>query len=981
MTDSQQRTMMRCNPFSSANESCIVALAISVVLLRILSPSCRAQATQTTLVPDAPGTSAPSSRSSDFWADQALPRGQALPAAQLVQILERNPEAMVEVKALAAASAQEQGISLEADTLTDQQVYAQIGTNDELRATVTQFLRNRGYLADQEGISVGAASGPRDADSALDGAEDAADASLGNAGTLHSRGNSENIADKMSLRQMKVQPEASGDGSGQTGAIRTVAPNITDEPRVTRRPTPYNLLSLRDLYTQIPDVPGHLSRFGSDLFVLHDLQGKPMLAPDENGASEALDVPLGPDYVLGPGDELSIHLWGGVSLNLQRVIDREGQVALPEAGLVQVAGLTMANAQTLVGNMLQQQYRNVQVSLTVARLRSIRIFVVGDVKSPGAYEVSALASPISILFLAGGPTASGSMRTLRHYRNQQLVGEIDLYDFMLHGVRASDDRLQSGDTLLIPPVGPEVAIFGAVRRPAIYELKDEHDLSSVLADAGGLTVAAELTHITIDRVVENQHREEIAVGGTPRDVPDPPPDLKAVGVKDGDRVRVGTVLPYEQRVIYLQGHVARPGRVAYRDNLEIGDVLRSYQDLLPEPARRGEIVRLVPPDLHPETIDFNVPDVIEGRSNLPLQPFDTIKVFSRYEVDAPAVSIRGEVQNPGTYPLFDGMTAAQLVRAAGGFKRDAFVDQADLASYREVDGERVSVERRNVAIGDAVLKGDHDADTPLKPGDVLTVHQVTGWNDIGASIVIKGEVAHPGSYGFTEGEHLSDVLRRAGGFRLTAYPEGAVLTRPEVAALEEKNKQELIRQIETASAAARLSPLSGSSDQGSSSQLVEKQQDHVIAELRSQPATGRLVIHINSAIESWAGTAADIEVRSGDVLRIPKRPGFVLVSGQVYNPSAITFMPRRTAGWYLQHAGGVSPLANKKQIFIIRANGDVVGRSGAWYEHDVLSTKLTAGDTIVVPQKIIGRAAVLRSLLGSAQIASSIAIAAAVAGL
>src|SRR6185437_1321281 len=224
-----------------------------------------------------------------------------------------------------------------------------------------------------------------------------------------------------------------------------------------------------------------------------------------------------------------------------------------------------------------------------------------------------------------------------------------------------------------------------------------------------------------------------------------------------------------------------------------------------------------------------------------------------------------------------GMTAAQLVRAAGGFKRDAFVDQADLASYRKVDGERVSVERTNVAIGDAVLKRDRNADTSLKPGDVLTVHQVTGWNDIGASIVIKCEVAHPGSYGFTEGEHLSDVLRRAGGFRSTAYPEGAVLTRPEVAALEEKNKQELIRQIETASAASRLSPLAGSSDQGASAQLVQKQQDHVIAELRSQPATGRLVIHINSAIESWAGTAADIEVRSGDVLRIPKRPGFVLV--------------------------------------------------------------------------------------------------------
>lgn len=974
--------MMQCNLFRSANGRCAVVLAISVLTLQIPSPCCQAQAAQTNSSPDAPGTSAPSSLGSDSWLDASLTHEQALPAAQLLRILESSPEIMIEVKALVAASAQQQGISLEADTLTDQQVFAQIETNEELRATVTRYLRARGYLAEQQEFPLGAASRPHDADTVLSETGDATDVSPENADVLYSGKNPEGINDRTFLRQMKIQPDESGEGNGATGANHAVAPNATDEPQVLRRPTPYNLLSLRDLYTQIPDASGHLTRFGSDLFVMRNSQGRPMLAPNENGTSEGLDVPLGPDYVLGPGDELSIHLWGGVSLSLLRVIDREGQIALPEAGLIQVAGLTMENAQVLLANMLRQQYRNARVSMTVARLRSIRIFVVGDVQRPGAYEVSALASPISTLFLAGGPTASGSMRILRHYRDQQLIGEVDLYDFMLHGVRPSDDRLQNGDTLLVPPVGPQVAIFGAVRRPAIYELKGERELSSVLADAGGLTVSAELTHITIDRVVENQHREEIAVGATPRDVPDPPPDLNAVEIRDGDRVRVGTVLPYEQRVIYLQGHVARPGRVAYRDNLQIGDVLRSYEDLLPEPAERGEIVRLVAPDLHPETIDFDVPDVLEGHSNLLLQPFDTIRIFSRYEVDAPTVSIRGEVQNPGTYPLFEGMTAAQLVRTAGGFKRDAFVDQADLASYRVVAGERVSVERRDIAIGDAVLKENRDADTSLKPGDVLTIHQVTGWNDIGASITIEGEVAHPGSYGFKEGEHLSDVLKRAGGFRSTAYPEGAVLTRPEVAALEEKNKEELIRQIETASAAARLSPIAASSEQGAGGQLVQQQQDHLVAELRSQPATGRLVIHINGAVESWAGSAADIEVRSGDVLRIPKRPGFVLVSGQVYNPSAITFIPRRTAGWYLQHAGGVSPLANSKEIFIIRANGDVVGRrSGTWYGHDVLSTKLNAGDTIVVPQKIIGHTATLRTLLGTAQIASSIAIAAAVAGL
>jgi protein involved in polysaccharide export with SLBB domain len=428
--------------------------------------------------------------------------------------------------------------------------------------------------------------------------------------------------------------------------------------------------------------------------------------------------------------------------------------------------------------------------------------------------------------------------------------------------------------------------------------------------------------------------------------------------------------------------VARPGRIAYRDNMRLSDVLRSYGDLLPEPAETGEIIRLVSPDMHPETIDFNLPDVLIGNSSVTLQAFDTIRVFGRYEQDAPMVGVRGEVQRPGSYPMFEGMTAAQLVRAAGGFKRDALLNRADLTTYDIVNGARVSVSRRDIAIGSAVLKGEGDADVQLKAGDVLTIHQLTGWDDIGASIVIDGEVGHPGSYGFQEGEHLSDVLKRAGGFRATAYPQGAVLIRPEVAALEEKSREELVRQIETSSAAARMSPGIASSDASATLQLIQQQQDQVIAELKNTPATGRLVIHISEDIASWAGTAADVEVRRGDELKIPKRPGFVLVSGQVYNASAITFTPNKAAGWYLQRAGGATEIANRKDVFVIRANGEVIGRrSGTWHDRDVLSTKLEAGDTVVVPQKIIGASLVWRNLLATAQVAASVAIAAAVVGL
>jgi protein involved in polysaccharide export with SLBB domain len=386
--------------------------------------------------------------------------------------------------------------------------------------------------------------------------------------------------------------------------------------------------------------------------------------------------------------------------------------------------------------------------------------------------------------------------------------------------------------------------------------------------------------------------------------------------------------------------------------------------------------------LHPETIEFNVPDVLIGNSNITLQPFDSVRVFGRYETDAPQVAVNGEVLRPGTYSLFAGMTAAQLVRMAGGFKRDALLTDADLTSYQIVGGTKVVSERTSIRVGDAVDHNDQTANTLLKPGDVLTVHQITGWNDIGSSITIEGEVAHPGTYGFQQGEHLSSVLRRAGGFRETSYPEGAVLTREDVRKLEEKSREELIRQIETSSAAARIKSTIGSGDQAAVMQLVQQQQTEVLSRLKSQPATGRLVIQISADIASWENTPIDIEVRAGDMLRVPKRPGFVLVSGQVYSSSAITFTPGKSAGWYMRQAGGANEVANKGDIFIIRANGSVIGRgSDSRFGHDVLSTQLDPGDVVVVPQKILGASVFWRNLLTVAQLSSSIAITAAVAGV
>src|ERR1019366_9984898 len=173
--------------------------------------------------------------------------------------------------------------------------------------------------------------------------------------------------------------------------------------------------------------------------------------------------------------------------------------------------LSLARAQTIIESALKQQFRNARADVTIARLRTVRVYVVGDVQRPGAYDVSSLSTPLNALYAAGGPTSVGSLRIIRHYRGQRLIGEVDLYDFLLHGLRMDDERLASGDTLLIPPAGPQAAVFGAVKRPAIYELKGDETLATLLNDSGGATVAAALSHITIERIQPNKDRETVTL--------------------------------------------------------------------------------------------------------------------------------------------------------------------------------------------------------------------------------------------------------------------------------------------------------------------------------------------------------------------------------------------------------------------------------------------------------------------------------------
>lgn len=403
------------------------------------------------------------------------------------------------------------------------------------------------------------------------------------------------------------------------------------------------------------------------------------------------------DYVLGPGDGVSINLSGGVSERLRRVVDPEGRIALPESGAVPVSGRTLGDVQRLVQTTLQRQYRDVEADVSLARLRTVRVYVVGDVERAGAYDVSSLSTPLNAVFIAGGPTARGSMRTLRHYRGNALIQEEDVYDLLLHGVRSGVERLQSGDTVLVPPLGAEITVAGMVRRPAIYELHGEKSLAEVLELAGGVLSSGTLRQVDVERIEAHESRTMLRL-----DIPENNNQasvakaLEAFTIQDGDKIKISPILPYADKTVYLEGHVFRPGKYAFREGMLITDLIRSYNDLLPEPSKlHAEIVRLNPPDYTPQVIAFNLGDALSAKINkgftstdnsqpFALKAFDTVRIFSRFDFeDPPIITVAGEVRDPGDH-LTNGITLGARCRIPGRRPNRRGLDRfgADISPHR-----------------------------------------------------------------------------------------------------------------------------------------------------------------------------------------------------------------------------------------------------------------------------------------------------------
>lgn len=836
------------------------------------------------------------------------------------------------------------------------------------------------------------------------------------------------------------------------------------QPQVVHRANPYSdIPSLYDLYEQVSPHSPKLQRFGLDVFEN---------APARDTGELPMDLPAGPGYVVGPGDALTINTWGSVSSRVYRVVDREGRVTLPEVGPLMVSGETMSAVQQRVQQALRTQFRDVSADVSLVRLRTVRVYVVGEVKNPGAYDISSLSTPLNALIAAGGPVKDGSLRMVKHYRGKELVQTVDLYDLLLHGVRSDLERLENGDTILVPPVGPEVTVEGTVRRPAIYELHGEATLAQVLQLAGGILPTATLRHIEVQRVEAHEKRTMLSLNiQNPKGSAEINQKLESFGIHDGDVVRIFPIAPYNEDAVYLEGHVLRPGRYSFHPGMRLSDLVSSYSDLLPEPATHyAEIIRLRAPDYSPSVESFDLSEALAHPESSPkLDPLDTVRIFSRFDFNfAPTVTVGGDVRNPGTYrtsgvvrvrdaiyqaggvspdaslgsaqlvrnlpdgkleirslnlqealegepsqnvllesrdrimvqrnplradppsvyvegevvrpgrfPLTANLRISDLVGLAGGLKRSADRQTADLTRYAAGSSGAGTDQHQEINL-EAALSGTNGRDPVLKDGDLLTVKEIPAWKDIGASITIRGEVRHPGTYGIAPGERLSSVLERAGGFLPTAYPTAAILERISVKQLQEKSRNELIQQVEQSATNVKVSINSTASEAAALQSAALQQQQQVLAALKNAPVTGRLVIHLRTDLKAFANSQDDVQVQAGDTLMIPKRPDFVVVTGQVYNSNAITYEPDRTAGWYLRRAGGATDLGNKGAIFVVRSDGSVVSGSGnGWWRGDVLSARVGPGDTIVVPEKPIGGSLFWKNLLQISQVASSTAIVAA----
>ncbi|MEM6818431.1 MAG: SLBB domain-containing protein [Pseudomonadota bacterium] len=747
--------------------------------------------------------------------------------------------------------------------------------------------------------------------------------------------------------------ELSPNGQLELPGVTTVPLAGLTSEEVMLRLSAEPLLEGLDIFAQILPVEEtgaeSLSYFGYELFD----EVPTTFAP-------ATDVPVPAEYVMGPGDQVRIQLFGQQSDRINVVVSRDGTIDLPDIGPLSVAGMTFQEARDEILGQIQVQMIGVNASITLGELRSIQIFVLGDVVRPGSYTVSGLSTMTNALFVSGGVRKTGSLRRIELKRAGRTIGELDLYDLLLAGDTSADQRLLPGDVIFVPPVKLRVGVEGEVARPAFYELKRPTSAAEVVSLSGGFTSYAYPQSGNVETITPNGDRRIIDA------------DLvtdagRNMLLKNGDILRVFPVLDRLNNSISLTGHVRRAADYEWSQNLRLTDIIGSTAMLRPKADTNYVLIRREPAeDGRIEVLSADLELALqapESRANPILAPRDSIIVFplgaargqilseilTELETQSGAgaevrkVSVGGSVLAPGDYPLENGMRVSDLVRAGGGYSDSAYLQEAELTRYVVTeDGERQTT-LINIDLG-ALLEGDTFADELLAPYDYLAIREIPEWRGQ-EKVSIEGEVRFPGVYPIKRGETLTSVIERAGGLTDLSFTDGSVFTRESLKAREEEQIDILISRLEAdlATLALQSSQLDGDAQQAFAFG------QGLLSQLRQSTATGRLVIDLTSILGPGNLANDDITLRDGDRLLIPQQTQEVTVIGEVQYATSHIYDGNLDRDDYLARSGGLTGKADAKRIYVVRANGQVVASSGATWLRRIGGTEILPGDTIVVP--------------------------------
>ena len=742
-----------------------------------------------------------------------------------------------------------------------------------------------------------------------------------------------------------------------------------------------------------------LPLFGQSLFVQ---------APSTFAPVDFMQIPS--DYVIGPGDELQVKVWGQIEANLRVVVDRSGQIYIPQVGEISVAGLHYGDLEPHLKNEISKIFKNFNVTATLGRLRSIQVIVVGDARYPGTYTISSLSTLVNAIFASGGPTPQGSLRHIQVRRDGATITDFDFYDLLIKGDKSKDVHLQPGDVLYIPHVGPLVAIAGSVNSPAIYEAKSDSTLSDLIEIAGNLSTVADTSKITIDRFVDHRARKTLEF---PYDQ-----ESRALPLQDGDIVRVFSVVPRFEDTVTLRGNVANPGRYPWKPGMRVRDLIPDAQALLtrrywrnraaivngsateypistplPQNVRQGAPNQQQTNGGMPNTTASNAttaPGTASGnsQSNLPDATGSSNLSDSLYAQNQQNSTSN---ESSGTGTAASGSQPPSQTTASNPNNPNPNVVRniaEDVRRYApEINWDYAIIQRVNpidltskllwMSPRKAILEHGEASNLELQPGDIVTIFSqrdiTVPQTERSQYVIIEGEVVRPGVYKLENNETLHSVLQRAGGLTPNAYVYGSQLTRESARVDQQKSLDELANTMEVQIRQSAMS-VAASATPGDLPQMLAAQ-EAIITELRGARASGRVALPVKPK-DKTVTDFPDMALEDGDRLTIPHTPSTVSVVGDVYNPGSFIFEPRNTAGAYLDIAGKGKPQSDMHHAFVLRANGVVVAANnvnGLFTGTKFDRIHLYPGDQIVVPYKI-PTGAFVRGLRDWTQITSQLAI-------